>query len=65
MVPPVDQSRVVGYTVHSKAICVMDKSGCNRLYGSMNKVKRVEGVVVNIDQNITKQMRRQFYVIAD
>ena len=65
MVPPVDQRKVVGYTVHAKAICVMDETECNILYGAQKKVKMVEGVVVNVDQQITNQRRKQFYVIAD
>ena len=65
MVLPVDQSKVVGSTVHDKAIYVMDEAECNILYGSQKKVKRVEGVVVNVDQQINKQRRNQFYVIAD
>ena len=66
MVSPVDQRKVVGSTVHAKLIHVMAESECQRLYGSQNKVNMVEGViVVNVDQQITKQRRNQFYVIAD
>ena len=65
MVPPVDIRKVVGSTVHAKSIHVMAKAECNRLYGSHNKVKMVEGVVINVNLQITKQRRKQFYVIAD
>ena len=65
MVPPVDQRKVVGSTVHAKAINVIAEYECQRIYGSHKKVKMVEGVVVNIDQQITKQRRKQFYVISD
>ena len=57
-VPPVDQSKVVGSTVHAKAIHLMAEASLNRLYGSQKKVKMVEGVVVNFDQQITKQRER-------
>ena len=65
MVPPVDQRKVVGSTVHAKSIHVMAEAECNRLYGSQKKVKMVEGVVINVDLKITKQRRKQFYVISD
>ena len=55
MFPPVDISKVVGSTVHSKSICVMAEVECNRLYVSQKKVKMVEGVVINVDLKITKQ----------
>ena len=54
MVPPVDIRKVVGYTVHSKTINVMDEAEYNRLYGSQKNLKMVEGVVVNVNQQITK-----------
>ena len=65
MVPPVDQRKVVGSTVHAEAIHIMAEAEYNRLYGSQKKVEMVEGVVVNFDQQITKQRRKQLYVIAD
>ena len=65
MVPPVDQRKVVGSTVHAKAIHVMAEAEYNILYGSQKKVKMVEGVVDNVDQKITKQRRKKFYVITD
>ena len=55
MVYPVDQRKVVGSIVYSKAINVMTEAECQRLYGSKNKVKMVEGVVINVDQKSTKQ----------
>ena len=64
MVYPVDQSRAVGSTVHAKAIHVMAEAERRRLYGSQKKVKMVEEVVVNVDLKITKERRKQFYVIA-
>ena len=60
MVPPVDQRKVVGPTVHAKAIHVIAEAERNRLYGSQKKVEMVEGVVDNVDQKITKQRRKQF-----
>ena len=52
MVPPVVQSKVVGFTVHAEAIHVMAEAECNRIYGSQKKVKMFEGVVVNVDQKL-------------
>ena len=52
MVPPLYQRKVVGSTFNAKAIPRMDEAECQRLYGSQKKVKIVEGVVVNFDQNI-------------
>ena len=63
--PPFDQRKAVGSTVHAKAINIMNEYECNRLYGSQKKVNMVEGVVVNVGQQITKQRRKQFYVISD
>ena len=65
MVPPVYQRKVVGYTVHAKDIHVMAETESNIIYGSQKKVKRVEEVVVNVDQQITMQRRKQLYVISD
>ena len=65
MVPHVDQRSVVGYTVHDKSISLMSESECNILYGLQKKVNMVEGVVVNVDQQINKQRRKQFCVIDD
>ena len=65
MAPPVDLRKVVGYTVHAKAIHVMDESEWNRLYGSQKKVRMAEGVVIDVDLQITKQRRKEFYVISD
>ena len=64
MVPPVDQRKVAGSTVYDKAVRVMAEDECNRLYGSHKKVNMVEGFFY-VDQNITKQRRKQFYVIYD
>ena len=65
MVPPVDQRKVVGSTVHAKAIHVTAEAECKILYGSQKNVNMVEGVVVNVDQKNTEQRRKQFYVISD
>ena len=51
MVPPVDQMRVVGSTVHAKDIRIMAEVECQRLYGSQKKAKMVEGVVDNLPKN--------------
>ena len=64
MVPPVDQRKVVGSTVHAEAIHVMAEAEYNRRYGSQKKVKMVEGFFY-VDQQITKQRRKQFYIISD
>ena len=50
MVPPVDQSKIVGSIVHAKSIYVMAEDEFNRLHGSQKKVKMVEGVVIHVDQ---------------
>ena len=65
MVPPIDQRKLIGSTVHAKAMHVMAEAECNILYGSQKKLEMVEGVVVNVDQQITKQRQKQFYVIDD
>ena len=65
MVPPIDQSKVIGSTVHSKAIHVTADVKFNMLYGSQKKVDMVEGVVINVYQKIMKKSRKQFYFIAD
>ena len=57
MVPPVDQSKVVGSIVHAKAIRVMAEAECNILYGLRKKVNIVEGVVVNVDQKLLSKGR--------
>ena len=48
---------MVGSTVCVKAMNVMSETECQRLYGSHKKVKMVEGVVVNVDLQITKKIR--------
>ena len=65
MVSPVDVRNVAGFTVNAKAMHVMAEDECNILYGSHKKVKMVEGVVINVDLQITNQRRKQLYVIAD
>ena len=65
MVSTVDKRKVVGFTVHDKAIHVMAEAECLRLYGSQKKVKIVEGVFVNFDQQINKIMQKQLYVIDE
>ena len=49
MVPTVDQRKVVGYTVHAKAICVMAEAECNVLYVLQKKVNMVEDIFDNVD----------------
>ena len=65
MFSPVDQINIVGSKVHAKSIHVMAESECQILYGSQKKMRMVEGVVVNVGQQITNQRLKQFYVIAD
>ena len=65
MVPPVDLRKVVGSKVNTRSIHVMAESECNILYGSQNKVKMIEGFVINVDLQITKKRRKHFYVISD
>ena len=65
MVPPVDISKVAGSTFHAKSIHVMAEAECNRLYCSQKKANMVEGVVINVDLQITKKRRKQLYVIDD
>ena len=65
MVIPVDLRKVVGSTVHAKSIHVMAEAECNILYGSHKKAKMVQGVVINVFLQITKQKRKQLYVIDD
>ena len=65
MVPTVDLKKVVGSTFHAKAIRVMAEAERNILYGSQKKVKMVEGVVINVDVQITKKRQKRLYVIYD
>ena len=65
MILPVDLRKLVGSTVNAKAIHIMAEARCNRLYGLQKKVNMVEGVVNNVETKITKQRRKQFYVILD
>ena len=65
MVSPVDLRKVVGSTVNDKAIHVMNEAERNRIYGSQKKVNMFEGVVINVDLKITKQRRKQLYIISD
>ena len=65
MVYPVDERKVVGSTVHAKAIHLIFEDECQILYGSHKKVNIAEGVVVAVDQQINKQRRNKCYVISD
>ena len=65
MVLPVDLKKVVGSTFHAKDIRVMAEAERNILYGSQKKVKMVEGVVINVDVQITKKRQKRLYVIYD
>ena len=38
---------------------------CQRLHGLQKKMNMVEGVVVNVDQQMNKKRRKKFYVISD
>ena len=58
MVTPVDLRKVVGSTVYAKSIHVMTEDECNIIYGSQKKVNMVEGVVINVDLQITKKSGR-------
>ena len=65
MVYPVDERKVVGSTVHAKAINLIAEDECQILYGSHKNVNIAEGVVVAVDQQINKQRRNKCYVISD
>jgi hypothetical protein len=54
---PVDQRKIVGTTVHALAVHVTALSECTRRYGSYNKKKWLNGVVIRVDtkQTITGQ----------
>ena len=65
MVPPVDLRKVFGSKFHAKAIHIISGAECNRLYDSQKKVKMVEGVVINVELQITKQRRNKLYAISD
>ena len=53
IVYPVDKSRVLGSTVHAKAIHVMAEVERQRLYGSQKKANIVEGAFVKVYRKIT------------
>ena len=65
MVPPVDLRMVVGSTVHAKSIHVMAEAECNVHYVPQKKVNIDEGVVINVDLQITKKRWKQSYFISD
>ena len=51
MARPLDPRRVIGNTVHAKAIHVTNHSECARHYGSNKNSKLLKGVVLEVFEN--------------
>lgn len=64
MTPP-DARRVVGSSVHAKALHVTNKAECARRYGSKMNSKMLLGTVVGVTQSVTKRGRASTYVTCD
>jgi hypothetical protein len=54
----VDTRRVIGSSVHAKAVHVTNKAECSRRYGSRMKLKMLPGTVVEVHNSVTKQNGR-------
>ena len=62
---PVDQRKIVGATVHALAVHVTALSECTRRYGSNNKKKLLDGVVIRVDTKRTQTGRTSTTVVAE
>jgi hypothetical protein len=62
---PVDQRKIVGTTVHALAVHVTALSECTRRYGSNNKKKWLDGVVIRVDMKKTIRGRTSTTVVAE
>jgi hypothetical protein len=62
---PVDQRKIVGTTVHALAVHVTALSECTRRYGSHNKKKWLNGVVIRVDTKQTITGRTSTTVVAE
>ncbi len=62
---PIDQRKIVGTTVHALAVHVTALSECTRRYGSHNKKKWLNGVVIRVDTKQTITGRTLTTVVAE
>ena len=66
VMPPPDPRHVPGSIVHAKAFHVKNLAECTRRYGSLNKEKDVQGVVVNAKKERKEGAARgQWMITAD
>jgi hypothetical protein len=62
---PADQRKVIGATVHALAAHVTALSECTRRYGSNNRKKLLDGVVIRVDTKRTQTGRTSTTVVAE
>jgi hypothetical protein len=62
---PADQRKIIGATVHTLAAHVMALSECTRRYGSNNRKKLLDGVVIRVDTKLTRTGRTSTTVVAE
>ena len=62
---PADQRKVIGATVHALAAHVTALSECTRRYGSNNRKKLLDGVVIRVDTKRTQTGQTSTTVVAE
>ncbi len=62
---PADQRKVIGATVHALAAHVTALYECTRRYGSNNRKKLLDGVVIRVDTKRTQTGRSSTTVVAE
>jgi hypothetical protein len=62
---PADQRKVIGATVHALAAHVTALYECTRRYGSNNRKKLLDGVVIRVDTKRTQTRRSSTTVVAE
>jgi hypothetical protein len=62
---PADQRKIVGSTVHALACHVTALSECTRRYGSNNKKKLLDGVVIRVETKPTPTGRTSTIIVAN
>jgi hypothetical protein len=62
---PADQRKIIGATMHALAVHVTALSECTRRYGSNNRKKLLDGVVIRVDTKLTRTGRTSTTVVAE